>query len=258
MNPVADLLLRHVSIRDFVEAPIPEETVRRLVRAAQQSATDATGQLYSLLWIRDPRLRAEATRLMGPQEFPNRAGALFVLCLDTRRIARLLAHRGERYGMRPATALLFGITDASLFAQSLVLAFESEGLGTCFLGSVQNNGAAINDLLRLPPGVLPLYGIAAGTPAARTMPKPRIPTDLVLHVDAYRDASPAELDATYATMAAATRSGDWLNPIRKYFAKGGVMDGREEDFRALLAQQGLDLAEGSPDGDPLPKSGGNY
>lgn len=241
MNPLVELLERHVSCRDFRDEAIPDALVHRLVRAAQQSATDATGQLYSLLWVRDPERKREMVRLMGTQEFPAAAPLLFVVCLDVRRVRLLLEHRGAEYGMRSATALLFGITDASLMAQSLTLALESEGLGTCYLGSVQNNSRAIARLLSLPPGVVPLYGLCAGRPAHPGPAKPRLATPLVLHVDAYSDPGPADLDEAYRTMAAATRSGDWLNPVRKYFARGGIMDGREEEIRGLLEDQGLGL-----------------
>lgn len=241
MNPTLELIQRHVSVRDYTEEPVPEETVRRLVRAAQQAATDATGQLYSIYWARSREQREGIARLIGDQRHVHAAPCLLIVLYDARRLRLLLEHRGERFGMGSAVGLLFGLTDAALLAQTLVLAAESEGYGTCYLGSVQNQGIEIARLLKLPQGVVPLYGITLGRPVARAPPKPRIRTEHVLHVDAYRDPTPQELDGIYAEMSKATRSGDWLNPIRKYFAQGGIMALREQDWRRLLTQQGLGL-----------------
>lgn len=238
-SSVVDLLRRHASCREYQPEPVPDETLMELVRAAQQAATDATGQLYSLLRIRDPRLRSEFTRLVGGQAYIATAPEVLVVLLDVRRLRLLLESRDEGFGMRPLITLLFGLTDAALFAQSLVLAAEDRGYGTCYLGSVQNNARAIARLLQLPAGVVPLYGLTLGRPAAALRPKPRTPTRLVLHTDHYRDPTAAELAETFKVMAPATRSGDWVNPIRKYFAEGGIMEGREAEFWGLLTDQGL-------------------
>jgi nitroreductase len=216
-------------------------TVRQFVRAGQQAATDATGQLYSVYWARSSEQRAAIAALIGDQAHVARSPVLLLILYDTRRLRLLLEHRGERFGMGSGVGLLFGLTDAALFAQTLVLAAESEGLGTCYLGSVQNAGQDIARLLRLPKGVVPLYGLTLGRPARTSPPKPRIPTDHVLHVDGYQDPSPAVLDRIYAEMSKATRSGDWLNPIRKYFGVDGIMARREQDWRDLLREQGLGL-----------------
>lgn len=236
---VFEVLRSHASCRDYLPEPIRDETVEDLVRTAQQAPTDATGQLYSILQVKDPRVHAELARLVGGQAHVASAPGLFIVLLDVRRLRRLLESRGQRYGMRPLVGLLFGITDASLFAQSFVLAAETMGYGTCYLGSVQNNSRAIARLLQLPAGVVPLYGITLGRPATVSPPKPRTPTNLVLHVDRYRDATNDELARTFEVMSKATRSGDWLNPIRKYFAAGGIMQAREVEFQGLLTDQGL-------------------
>lgn len=241
MNQTLEVIRRHTTCREYKDEPVPEAKVRELVRAAQQAATDATGQLYSIYWARSAEQRHEIARLIGDQRHVHDAPALFLVLYDARRLRLLLEHRGEKFGMKSAVGLLFGLTDAALFAQTFVLAAESEGYGTCYLGSVQNAGQAIAKLLRLPEGVVPLYGITMGRPRATSTPKPRVPTEHVLHIDAYQDPSRDQLDAIYAQMSKATRSGDWLNPIRKYFAADGIMAQREQDWRDLLHVQGLGI-----------------
>lgn len=240
-DDVLELLASHASCRDYLDQDLPDGLLERMVRAAQQTSTDATGQLYSVIRLRDADVRDRVAALAGDQRHLRPAGEFLVVCLDVRRMRRLLAHRDESLGMKPAVALLFGITDAALFAQSLTLAAEAHGLGICFIGGVQNGAAEIADVLALPDGVVPLWGLTIGVPDKRNPPKPRLPTDLVLHEDRYEDATEEQLDAAYDVMAKATRSGDWVNSLRKYFAVDGVMGRREPDFRGLLDRQGLGL-----------------
>lgn len=244
MHPVLELLRSHVSVRSYTGAPIPDDAWTEILRAGQQASTDATGQLYAAVEVRDPGLRARFAPIAGGQPHVHEAARLLVVCLDTRRLRLLLERRGERYGMGPRVALLFGISDAAFFAQNVCVAAEALGYGVCFLGAVQNQAREVADLLHLPAGVVPLWGLTFGVPAHTTPPRPRLPLGLVLHVDRYLDPSDAQMEEAYRVMAAATRSGDWLNPIRKYFAMDGVMAGREDEFAALLAAQGLDPCDG--------------
>lgn len=240
MGPdILDLLRRHVSVREYAPGDVPQEEWLQWIRAAQQASTDATGQLYSAIEVRDPDLRRRVAVLAGDQRHVHQAPRFLVVCLDVRRLRLLLEHRHERLGIRRGAALLFGITDAALFAQGLVVAAEAAGFGVCFVGGVQNHGPKLARELQLPEGVVPLWGLTFGRPAKPASPKPRVPTSSVLHVDQYHDLTDQELGDTFTVMAPATRSGDWVNPLRKYFAPAGVMDLREEDIWALLEQQGL-------------------
>jgi FMN reductase (NADPH) len=239
MTDVLALLRRHTSCRDYTSESIPDAVIEDLVRAAQQSSTDATGQLYSVVRLKDPTHRRTIGELAGDQGHVHTAAEHLIILLDTHRLRLLLEHRGERFGMKPLIALLFGITDATIFAQSLTLAAESMGYGLCYIGGVQNNTRDIAKLLALPPGVIPLYGLTIGRPKSALPPKPRLPIDQVIHIDRYQSPTASDLDLTFEIMARATRSGDWLNPIRKYFAEGGIMAEREKEFWDLLEQQGL-------------------
>lgn len=243
MNEFVALLRRHKSVREFAPEPVPEDEWREMLRAGQQASTDATGQLYCAVEVRDPALRKRIATLAGDQRHIHSAPRFLVVCVDVRRLRLLLEHRGEMLGIRAHVALLFGITDASLFAQTLTVAAEASGYGVCYIGAVQNHPQEIARDLQLPEGVVPLWGLTVGRPLHKGSPKPRTPTDLVIHIDRYRDPAPNDLDRNFETMKAATRSGDWLNPIRKYFAAGGIMEQRESGFHELLRSHGLDPCE---------------
>ncbi|MDX1611507.1 MAG: nitroreductase family protein [Candidatus Thermoplasmatota archaeon] len=227
------------SCRDYTGEPLPEPVVEQLVAGAQRAATDASGQMYSFIRIRDSDLRDRLATWCGEQAHVREASEFFVVCMDVHRLDRLLAHRDATYGMGPAVALLFGISDAALAAQSMALAAEHMGLGICYVGGLQRNVLEVAEVLDLPRGVLPLWGLCVGVRAKPPKRRPRIPTSLILHEDGYQEPDPSALDQAYEAMAPATRSGDWLNVISRYFAEEGTMADREPSFRALLERQGL-------------------
>ena len=90
----------------------------------------------------------------------------FTICVDAHRFERIMAQRGWEMATNDLSLLLLGIQDAALMAENMVIAAESLGLGSCFLGGVPYQAAQIIREYNLPPRVFPLVGLAMGYPAA--------------------------------------------------------------------------------------------
>ncbi|MEM7516148.1 MAG: nitroreductase family protein [Planctomycetota bacterium] len=179
MTPI-EQMLRHASVREFDSSPLPDEHIREAVRAGQQASTSSHVQAYALLQIEDSTERKQLRELCGNQAQVSEAGAFFIVCADTRR-HRLLA---ERAGMDHAANLetfLVATIDASLFAQNLCLAFESQGYGLCYIGGLRNRLPEVDALLAIPEGVFPLYGLCVGVPRKGVAPtvRPRLQPEAV-------------------------------------------------------------------------------
>lgn len=247
MTDVAQEVLRlmsaHRSIRKFEPTSVPDEHVRAAVTAAQRAATSSWIQAYSLLQVRDPGTRRALVPLVGDQPQVAEAGAFFVIVGDTRR-HRLLAERaGAPYAANLEVFMLATI-DATLFAQNLALAFESQGYGICFIGGLRNELAAVDRLLDLPHGAFPLFGLTVGVPAEAPAPRPRLAAEAVWFQDRYPsddellagvDALDVEARAYYTARGAPGRDwsgGTWRKfkaPMRPdlsryYRAKGASFD----------------------------------
>jgi len=217
----------HRSVRAFLPDPVPDAHVRRAVEAARQAATSSWIHAYSLLQVTDPAERATLADLTGGQPQVAEAGAFFAVCGDVRR-HRLVAERlGKPYVGNLETFLL-AVVDASLFAQDLVLAFESMGYGTCYIGGLRTRLPEVDALLELPDGVWPLYGLCVGVPdpARPTATRPRLPVDALLMKDRYLDdeAMLAQIDAfdeeAAAHYAARGLEGrNWTGGLWRKFAK---------------------------------------
>ena len=223
MNPVLDCLRSHRTIRAFRPDPLPDEEVEAAVRAAQCASTSSHVQAYGLIRIEDAGRRSKLAELTGGQPQVEQAGAFFVVCADQRRHRLVTQRAGEPYEANLETFLV-AVVDASLFAQNLVLAFESQGYGICYIGGLRNRLPEVDELLGIPADVFPLYGLCVGVPAQDPPPRPRLAPGAVLFRERYPPDAEilAEVDAHDEAMGAyyALRGKphyDWSGGIARKF-----------------------------------------
>ena len=90
------------------------------------------------------------------------------------------------------------MTDAVIFSQQIVTIAETEGLGTCYLGTVNYTAADISRLLGLPEKVVPVAAIALGVPAENPAQTDRLPVEAIMHKESYRNDSDEQVKALFA------------------------------------------------------------
>ena len=231
-NPTLELLAAHRSIRRYRDEPLDDRAVETAVRAAQMASSSSNVQAYSLLRVRDPQRREQLAEWTGGQPQVARAGAFFVVSGDQRRHALAARRRGGTYAPNLETFLL-AVVDASLFAQNLVVAFESQGLGVCYVGGLRNRIGEVDALLELPEGVLPLYGLCVGAPDEDPGQRPRLPLEAVLFDERY----PTDEELLAALEAYDARMGEYYEERGKpgYDWSGAVAAKFREPRRGHLA-----------------------
>lgn len=77
-------------------------------------------------------------------------------------------------------------TDACIMAQNIVIAAESMGLGTVYLGSILNDSEKICELLKLPKLTFPVIGLGLGYPNQNPQIKPRMEMKLRVFENTYK------------------------------------------------------------------------
>ena len=173
----------------------------------------------------DPNERAELAELTGGQAQVAEAGAFFAVCGDQRR-HQLVAEAAAKPYAPNLESFLVAAIDASLFAQNLVIAFESLGYGTCYIGGLRTKIREVDRLLEIPSGVFPLYGLCVGERAQDANCRDRLPTRAVWCKDRYPSdeevrAFIAEHDRDMAREyeARGLAGRDWSGGIQRKFAK---------------------------------------
>ncbi|MDR6168640.1 nitroreductase [Microbacterium paludicola] len=244
-NDVLDLLYRHRSVRRFAPGEIDDATLTAIIAAAQSASTSSNLQAWSVIEVRDPDRRDALARLAGDQDFIRRGGVFLVFVADWAR-ARELAHRaGEPSdAVEYMESTIVGFIDAALAAQNAVIAAESLGLGAVYVGAVRNHPEQIADLLELPAGAFPAFGVVLGRPDPddRAGVKPRLPQRVVRHRETYRLPDDAEIAAYEEAVTAYYRTqGEprgWLRAAIARVRGAASLHGRHT-MRRSLERRGL-------------------
>ena len=243
MNPTIDLIGSHRSIRAFSPDPIPDDHLRLAVEAGQAASTSSGVQAYCVINVTDAEARRALVPITGGQEKVASCGAFLVICGDLRR-HKLAAAMHDAAHRDSLETFLVATVDASLAAQNMAIAFESLGYGICYIGGLRNDLHAVDRLLELPKGVLPLYGMCVGTPAEDPAPRPRLGAEAVLFHDRYPDDDAmreliGRYDETYErymTEARGQSGRTWSGAMARMFS-----DERRPDIAPYYTAKGADL-----------------
>ncbi|MGB5736368.1 MAG: oxygen-insensitive NADPH nitroreductase [Thiohalocapsa sp.] len=203
-SAVLDCQRAHRSVREYTGEPIDATLLTTLIEAAQGASSSNFIQAYSLIQVNRPEARARIAKAAGGQRWVEQAAVFLVCCADLRRIDQACRAQGRGQLDGWAEHSLAAIIDCALLGQNLLSGAESVGLGGLFIGGIRNDPQVVVDELSLPEFVLPVFGLCLGWPseqARQQAVKPRMPVELILHQDRYRDPEPDAIGAYDATMA---------------------------------------------------------
>ncbi len=227
MTPVIELLKAHRSIRKFTDQAVDQSVVEELVIAGQAAATSSFIQACTVLQVNDPAKREKLAQWAGPQPYVEQAPQFLVFCADMKRHQLVCEMHDAPMASGFTEQFLTASLDCGLFAQNLVVAAESLGLGVVYIGGLRNKIAEVADLLDLPELVYPVFGLCLGYPDQNPETKPRLPLSVVLKQDSYDDsqdaATIAEYDETvrdyYASRTGGTKEMSWSEQISGMLSK---------------------------------------
>ena len=185
MNEVMQLLKGHRSIRRFTRKPISETVVQQLIACGQHAPSSSFFQAYSVIRVKNKEHRKKLAAWCGDQAHVVQAPLFLVFCGDMKRLQ--LACQLQEVEMKTGLTelLLIACVDTAIFAQNVMTASESLGLGGVYVGGIRNQPGEVSELLRLPAQVFPLFGMALGYPDQKPQLKPRLPVSLVLMEEYY-------------------------------------------------------------------------
>ena len=152
MNPKLAFIFNRRSVRKFEEREVPAEMLQDLLEAGMAAPSAVAKDPWHFIILRDKAKLNRLADLLPHGQMLRHAGAAFVVCGDIR-----LAHdQQESYLLQ----------DLSAATENILLAANSLGLGTCWLGvhPRPERMEGIKKLFRLPDNIIPMCGIAIGWP----------------------------------------------------------------------------------------------
>lgn len=242
-NPVLAALLGHRSVRAYTPDPLPPGTLAALVAAAQSAPTSSNLQLWSVVAVEDADRKQRLAAITGGQRHIVQAPLFLLFLADLSRAGRMDADLGA---LPYLEMLVVALIDAALAAQNAVVAAESMGLGTVYIGAMRNDPEAAARELALPPGCMVAFGLCVGFEAGKAAVKPRLPQRVVLHHEQY--ATPPEapgIDAYEGHLTAFQREQamdpvGWRHIVANRLRDTGALHGRDQ-LRDQLVRMGFGL-----------------
>ncbi|HHX00223.1 MAG TPA: oxygen-insensitive NADPH nitroreductase [Acholeplasmataceae bacterium] len=185
-NETIKTQLNHKSIRKFKEEVIPSDVFNTLMEVARRTATSTGIQASSIIRITDNELKKKIAEICK-QEYVGTAAELLIFLVDNFRNHNIALEKGlEKPTGMYMNQFFSGYTDACIMAQNVVVAAESLGIGTVYLGSILNDIEKLCELLKLPKYTFPVVGLALGYPDQEPQLKPRMDMSLRVFENEYK------------------------------------------------------------------------
>ncbi len=199
-NPTIETMLNRKSIRKYKPDMPTDEVIETIVRAGQQAPF--ASQLCSLLLSRNQA------------DNPFKAPLMFTVCVDSHKWELIMAERDWELQCDDMLLLLLGFQDAALMAENMVIAAETVGMGSCFLGGIPFHSKEIIENYNLPPRVFPMVGLTMGYPAENPPPRPRYPLEFVLFEDEYPELKSELVRASMDIMDEGYRAQEYYAKLK--------------------------------------------
>ncbi|GFN36278.1 nitroreductase family protein [Tepidimicrobium xylanilyticum] len=157
------------SIRKYKDKPVEEEKLLRVLEAARLSPSARNGQDWKFIVVRDLEIRKKLTEAIG-QPFVGEAPIIIVSC-----------------GTNPEAIMRGGqpryTVDLSIATAYMILEACEQGLGTCWLGSYDED--KVKEVLGIPKEIRVVAITPLGYPDESPDPKPRKELDEIISYDKY-------------------------------------------------------------------------
>ncbi len=221
-----------------------------MLAAAQSASSSSNLQAWSVVAIEDAARKARLAVLAGNQAHIAAAPLFMVWLIDLHRLRQVASQRGEAAdGLNYLESFLLGAVDAALAAQNAVVALESLGLGSVYIGAMRNQPEAVAAELGLPPHVVAVFGLAVGWPEPDSPVdvKPRLPPEAVLFREQYefgetQRAAITAYDERFKTFQQEQALPDqgWSVQASRRVRDGKSLSGRDK-LRQVLETLGFEL-----------------
>ncbi|WP_165088416.1 nitroreductase family protein [Neisseria yangbaofengii] len=239
MNHTIKTMKNHRAFRHFKTGiAMPEEDVQNIIDCARQAASWMNGQHYTIINITDETLRSQIAALQPANPQVGTCSTFLIFIADLHRSELCSQACDGTFAAAPhSDNLITAVTDTSLAAQNAVVAAESLGYGTCYIGGIRMIAAHIIELLNLPKNTFPLFGLCIGTPDIEMRVKPRLPEHTVYAENRYPDDQMLSdgLEAYEQTMTEFGEAREKL-PYREKFAR--YYSSTKPKNEPLIFQQG--------------------
>lgn len=169
---VLDVIQKRRSVRKYKEDPIPEKAFMRVLEAARLAPSGKNFQPWKFIIVKDKALKEKLAQASAGQFFMAEAPIIIVGCGFP---DNCYAHMG-RY-------MKSWSVDVTIALEHLMLQAQEEGLGTCWIGSFEEE--EVKAILNIPENVKVLALTPLGYPDEIPRFRGRKSMDEIISYDRY-------------------------------------------------------------------------
>ena len=222
MNETLQILQERRSVRAFSDKALTEEQVSLIKEATLRAPTAGNMALYSVVEVHDQSKKEQLAKLCDNQSMIARAPLVWVFLADMQKWVTYFTdggsrEKGEKEGLaswrNPGLGdLHLCLQDAIIAAQNAVVAAESLGIGSCYIGDVIENFEEMRDLLNLDHYTVPACMLIFGKPKSEptSMQTPRCPPESVFMQNRYERHTLEQLQHAFSEHEARRRESKIL------------------------------------------------
>jgi len=225
MNQVMDVLLKRKSVRAYEEREISADARAEILKATLRAPTAGNLMLYSILDVTDQKMKDKLAVTCDNQPFIARAPMVWIFLADYQRwydyfhasgVDELCKQRNLSMQKPEEGDLFLACCDALIAAQNAVIAAESFGIGSCYIGDVMEQYEAHKEMLNLPQYVFPICMLVFGYPTEQQKNQGythRFDKKFIVFENQYRHLSKEEFDEMFAERQSRLSKGKSMKGI---------------------------------------------
>jgi nitroreductase len=195
-SSLLNTILTRTSIRDFDKnRKVPKEILEEILLAGIRAPSAGNIQPRTFIIVKDETVKERLYELCEKQAFMKDAPVWIVICLDLHRHLKAARLTGVEYDFTGILPYTFGVLDAALSLENMVIAADAFGLGSVIIGSIIEHPQEAKEILKLPEHCLALSILCIGYPRKKLGIREKWDYNVIVCEDCYKDI---ELDHVLA------------------------------------------------------------
>jgi len=157
------------SIRKYKPEPLPEEDLKKILKAAQRAPSAGNKQPWRFIVVRDDEMKDKLGKIARNQTWISEAGVIVIALAMDKKSPQVYERWAER--------------DVMIAVEHMVLSAWGLGYGTCWIGAFTEE--SVKDLLDIPEEMTVINLLPIGVPAESPGEKTRKPFEEIFHEERY-------------------------------------------------------------------------
>jgi FMN reductase (NADPH) len=202
MNETLKTINNRVSLRWYDKKKILTEHMDKIIESAINAPTAGNMVMYSIIHIQNKETMAKLAVSCDSQPFIGTASDILIFVADFNKWNTYYKNEGvyRDKGRKPGNAeMLLAFEDTMIASENAVIAGESLGIGSCYIGDILENYDYHKKLLDLPDYTIPLGMLTFGyyPKDYKRIKRERFNREFIVFDEKYKKLDRAELKTMF-------------------------------------------------------------